>query len=164
MIVLSNINSKGKDVVLIEKNNGCLECISHSKDDCGYTRIMRNGKHDRLFRVIYELNYGNIPNGMLIRHKCDNPSCCNIEHLEIGTVKDNVQDMIERGRDAYRKPKPNICGVKNKANKLSEEDVKKIYLSNKGYNSLGKQFNVSKTTIRLIKKKLMWKWLTDKLD
>lgn len=164
MIVLDRFAKNSKDIVLVEKENGCLECISHSKDDCGYTRIRYNGKHDRLFRVLYQLKFGNIPKGMLIRHKCDNPSCCNVDHLEIGTVKDNVRDMIERGRAPNLKGNPKLRGTNNAFNKLSEEDVKNIYSSDKGYKTLGKQYNVSSTTIMLIKKKLMWKWLTDTLD
>lgn len=164
MIILQRFAKNSKDIVLVEKENGCLECISHSKDDCGYTRIRYNGKHDRLFRVLYQLKFGDIPEGMLIRHKCDNPSCSNVDHLEIGTMKDNVRDMIERGRSKQHSPKPTISGTKNKFNKLSENDVKEIYLSELGYRKLSHKFNVSRTTIMLIKKKLMWKWFTDKLD
>lgn len=39
--------------------------------------------------------------GKVIRHKCDNPYCCNPDHLESGTQKDNVQDQIKRGRHKY---------------------------------------------------------------
>lgn len=41
-----------------------------------------------------------LPSGIYIRHKCDNPRCVNIEHLEAGTPKDNTRDAIERGRRA----------------------------------------------------------------
>jgi hypothetical protein len=58
--------------------------------------------------------YGEIPKGMVIRHKCDNPACCNIEHLEIGTPLDNVNDMIERGRKAINI----IRGTQNGQSKL----------------------------------------------
>lgn len=163
MIYLGKITKNGKDIILEEKNNGCLECVSHSKDDYGYTRIYFKGKHSRLFRVIYEQKYGEIPKGMVVRHICDNPSCCNINHLELGTPTDNVNDMITRGRSGYHKTKPTIQGTKNKSNILSEEDVKNIYLSKFSYKKLSVKYNVSKTTIMLIKKQKMWKWLTDKL-
>ena len=101
MVVLEKFSQNSKEIVLKETDKGCLECVSHSKDDCGYTRIMYKHKHERLFRVIYQLKYGDIPNGMVVRHKCDNPSCCNIEHLELGTQYDNVQDMIKRNRSGF---------------------------------------------------------------
>ena len=45
-----------KDVILEKQDNGCIRCISHCTDKDGYTRIRYNGKHDRLFRVLYQKN------------------------------------------------------------------------------------------------------------
>lgn len=163
MINLGKLNN-GKEILLEEKENGCIECISHCKDKDGYTRIKYNGKHERLHRIIYMLKYGEIPKKMVIRHKCDNPSCCNINHLEIGTPKDNVRDMIERGRDKYHTKKPNILGEKNKAHKLKEQQVIEIYLSKLSNKELSKIYKVSEANISYIKNKKQWFWLTDKLD
>lgn len=164
MISLGKLSPNGKEVILEEKENGCIECISHCKDDCGYTRIKVNKKPERLFRYIYEQKYGKIPNGMLIRHKCDNPSCCNIKHLEIGTPYDNVQDMIKRGRDVYHKPKGKILGSKNGSSKLTENQVKEIYLSKEKAKKISKIYDISTTMIYYIKSKKYWKWFTDTLD
>lgn len=166
MISLGKISNRGKEVILEEKENGCLECISHSKDDFGYTRIFVNGKHQRLFRYLYEQKYGTIPKGMEIRHKCDNSSCCNVEHLEIGTHLDNINDMIIRGRYKLGKNSDvsKVRGTKNGSNKLKEDEVIKIFLSNLSYKKLAKLYNVSSSNIRLIKKQLQWKWLTDTLQ
>lgn len=164
IINLGKINKQGKDVLLQNKENGCIECISHTKDTCGYTRIRYNGKHERLFRVLYQIKNGNIPKGLVLRHTCDNPSCCNVAHLVLGTQKDNVQDMIERGRSKSKNPKPSVRGCKNGNNILNENQVKEIYLSKCGYRKLSKQYGVSSITIMLIKKQKMWKWLTDTLN
>lgn len=160
MINLGKFSTNGKEVILEEKENGCQECISHCKDDCGYTRIMIKGKHERLFRIIFEREYGKIPSDMVIRHKCDNPSCCNLKHLEIGTQKDNVKDMMIRNRSSKGKPKIAIRGSKNKSSKLKEDEVIEIYNSNLSGRKLAKQYNVSRSTIQHIKKQTDWKWLT----
>lgn len=49
-------------------------------------------------RLSYELFIGEIPSGMVVRHKYDNPECINPDHLEIVTHKDNVHDRVSRGR------------------------------------------------------------------
>lgn len=162
MINLGKLNKQGKEVILEKLENGCIKCISHCTDKDGYVRIRYNGKHERLFRVLYIQKYGNIPKGMVIRHKCDHPYCCNIEHLEIGTRLDNVRDMIQRGRDVYHVSK--IRGTKIGISKLTEQQVKEIYLSKLGYRKLSKIYNVSVTNIYYIKRKKQWKWLTDTLD
>lgn len=164
MIILKKLSANSKDIVLEKKENGCIECLSHCKDNCGYTRISYNGKQERLFRVIYQLKNGDIPKNMVLRHTCDNPSCCNIEHLVLGTQKDNVDDMIKRQRSKHRTEKKSIQGTKNKSNKLSEDAVRNIYLSNLSSYKLSKLYNISRANIILIKKGKTWKWLTSKLN
>lgn len=38
------------------------------------------------------------PGDLLVCHVCDNPRCCNPSHLFLGTVKDNNEDKIRKGR------------------------------------------------------------------
>lgn len=68
------------------------------KSKLGYGRIGVRGRVAFAHRAAYEVLVGPIPNGMLCCHKCDNPSCCNPNHLFIGTHKDNSQDMVRKGR------------------------------------------------------------------
>lgn len=56
------------------------------------------GKAARVHRIAYRLCVGSIPEGLLIRHTCDNPPCVNPRHLLTGTDKDNARDCVERGR------------------------------------------------------------------
>ena len=49
-------------------------------------------------RAAYLLYRGEIPEGELVRHLCNNKACCNPDHLELGSVADNVQDEVDAGR------------------------------------------------------------------
>ena len=75
----------------------CYEWQSTIKRD-GYGQFWMNGKSVRAHRAAYELLVGDIPEGKMVLHKCDNRKCVNPDHLYIGTAKDNVRDMHERGR------------------------------------------------------------------
>ena len=71
---------------------------SGGKDQDGYPMFWYEGKTERASRALWKLIYGYIPEGLIIRHKCDNPACLNILHLELGTHKENTGDALARGR------------------------------------------------------------------
>ena len=164
MMNLGKLSKKGKEVILEKLENGCIKCVSHCIDKDGYVRIRYNNKHERLFRVLYMQKYGNIPKGMVLRHLCNNAWCCNVEHLKVGTYKENYEDMVKCGRSGKGKPNVKTRGTKNPFHKLNEQQVKEIYLSKLGYRKLSKLYKVSTTNIMYIKNKKQWKWLTDTLD
>lgn len=64
----------------------------------GHGNIRWFGKTTSTARVAWELTHGPIPAGQVVRHDCDNGSCCNPEHLCLGTTADNRQDAKRRGR------------------------------------------------------------------
>lgn len=80
--------------------NDCWEWNAH-RDKNGYGAIRIGGAgtpRKRAHRFAYESKYGAIADGLIVRHKCDNPPCCNPDHLEVGTTKDNAWDKVKRGR------------------------------------------------------------------
>ena len=79
------------------------------------------GREGRVHRIAYGLSHGEIPKGLLVRHKCDNPPCCNPEHLELGTHVQNARDAIERGRWPIRPRGEGAPGAK-----LTEREVREI--------------------------------------
>ena len=86
----------------------------------GYGVLRWGPKNARATRVIWNLLHGPIPDGMVIRHKCDNPPCCNPGHLELGTPADNNRDRMLRGRSNPTK------GVAHHNSKLTEGAVRHI--------------------------------------
>lgn len=64
----------------------------------GYGEFWMDRKRQRAPRVAYLLTVGEIPEGLVVRHSCDNPPCVNPAHLSLGTDKDNMQDAVSRGR------------------------------------------------------------------
>jgi hypothetical protein len=69
-------------------------------DGNGYGRLDFKGKRYGSHRLSYILSIGDIPGGMFVCHKCDNPLCCNPSHLFIGTLQDNNADRVKKGRSA----------------------------------------------------------------
>jgi hypothetical protein len=72
-------------------------------DGRGYGKISlyRLGKRtvkERVHRIMYMAVHGPIPNGLVVRHRCDNKRCCNPYHLEVGTKSENAYDYYLRGR------------------------------------------------------------------
>lgn len=77
------------------------ECwpFTGSRNEHGYGLIRgEDGKLVKAHRAAYELTHGPLPAGVVLRHSCDNPPCCNPAHGVPGTQADNVADMIARGR------------------------------------------------------------------
>lgn len=89
---------------------GCWNFLG-SKTRGGYGRMNYKNKSYKAHRLSYEKFIGAIPesyesiHGTCVCHRCDNPSCVNPEHLFIGTQLDNMNDMINKGRNKvfYRK-------------------------------------------------------------
>lgn len=76
-----------------------------ARGNFGYGMVMYRGKLMRLNRLFYALATGELPGDLFACHHCDNPPCCNPDHLFAGTSLDNAQDMISKGRGSGRRPK-----------------------------------------------------------
>ena len=69
----------------------------------GHGAIKVNGKMIKAHRLSWELVNGPIPENLVVRHLCNNSSCVKVDHLALGTQKDNVHDMIKAGRHGHKK-------------------------------------------------------------
>jgi hypothetical protein len=129
-------------------DNGCWEwqgARSH-----GYGVMMRDRQRLRVHRVSYELWRGSIPNGMVMRHSCDNPCCVNPSHLEIGTQADNIQDTVVRGRHGRRK--------------LTKNQVEAIRFSTESNRALADKHGVGIIAIRRAKSGETWRHIPSGLQ
>lgn len=77
--------------------SGCLEFNGY-RNKLGYGQVRWGGRLHRVHRVMYERQHGPIPEGLELRHTCDNPPCAADGHLLLGTHAENMADMMERGR------------------------------------------------------------------
>lgn len=73
-----------------------------TRDDKGYPIGPRIAGTRLIHRIAYRLAHGPFPPRLMVCHKCDNPPCCNPDHLFLGTQSDNHADMIAKGRGAFQ--------------------------------------------------------------
>ena len=130
-----------------------------------YGVVSYKGKQVGVHRLMWELHNGPPPEGMYVCHHCDNPPCCKLEHLFLGTQMDNIQDAIKKsrilggGKSGKRGVNYKISGTRNGQNKLTESEVLSIREDNRPMNQVAKDYKIHRTTVRDIKKKKIWSWL-----
>ena len=109
--------------------NGCWEWMAY-KDEKGYGHIKmpgRNGLLKYAHRVSWILTHGDIPEGMEVCHKCDNPRCVNPSHLFLGSHTDNMRDALSKNRFSGTLSQENVIEIRQefqngkKQQELAEE-------------------------------------------
>jgi hypothetical protein len=118
--------------------------------------------------VAFILTYGHVLPGVVIRHRCDHPPCCNPRHLTVGTKADNIRDAQQRGRLCtgathwtHRQPERLARGERAAHAKLTAAQVTMIrtaYAAGGGsLNALALQYGVSKKTVLNIVHRRVWR-------
>lgn len=157
---LTTLGNRRKPILYQETENGCWECVSHAKRK-GYPVVFHEGRYWGIHQLSYTLSKGEILEGLVVRHKCDNRLCINPEHLETGTIADNNRDSVERGRNFI----PNAEIGENNSNAVLTEkqviEIKKRLLNyTRGLASeLADEYGVSVSAIKGIKSGRRWGWL-----
>jgi len=139
----------------IRKSKSCWTYKEY-KDKDGYGFFAVRGGFIRAHRFSWMIKNGNIPDGMLICHHCDNPSCVRIDHLFLGTGSDNLKDAVSKGRI----PLVKLVGEDNFSSKFKEKDVRKIRkLAAKGikHTVIARSFKRGFTTVNGIISRKTWK-------
>ena len=117
----------------------------------GYGQLLSSNKKIYAHRAAFEAFIGEIPDGMVVCHTCDNVHCVNPDHLFLGTQKDNLQDMKKKGRSTH--------GEKNAQSLLTEANVIVIKsLLSDGWTEaqVAKHYGVSRSNINAIKLNKRW--------
>jgi hypothetical protein len=130
----------------------CIPSPKGSRTKAGYRAIYvephrADGiprRRDLAHRLAWAEANGPIPEGMVVRHTCDNPPCVNPAHLILGTQKDNVGDMDRRGRRGYGMAK------------VTADHVRAIRASAEDYRVLMARYGISKSTLNRIRRRESW--------
>lgn len=126
---------------------GCWNCTSHRPNGSGYPRYRQR----RLSHFVYERHRGEIPDGLCVLHRCDNPRCINPEHLFLGTRTDNAIDKVRKQRQRRGQNHPHA--------KLTEREVIAIRskrATGEKVITLAKEYGVCSSAISQIAKGRRW--------
>ena len=137
----------------VNKTDSCWLWTGYLNRGYGYISI--DGKPKPAYRISWILTNGDIPEALVVRHKCRSKACVNPEHLELGTQKENMEDAIRDGTIAK--------GETSGTHKLTESQVKD-FLKNKPNIRINdyvitksKELNVKHTTLYDILYNRTWK-------
>lgn len=129
---------------------GCIEwtgALMHR----GYGHINWRGKVYRTHRLSYAAVNGDIPGGMFICHKCDNPKCLNPEHLFLGTCADNHADMVRKKRSTI--------GTRNPMAKINIATVQAIRIWGRTgmlHKKIAAKFGITREAVGLVLRGERW--------
>lgn len=149
--VLAKIDVRGGD--------DCWPIQSQAINRSGHRQVWWQGRMVLAHRLVYELEVGPIPDGMVVMHRCDNPPCVNWNrHLHLGTVADNNRDRDIKGRHAR------LRGSKVGTSKLSEWQVREIRRrgdAGESHYAIADDYGVTQGCIWRIVRRLSWAHVTD---
>lgn len=103
-------------------------------------------------RIAYFLVHGTIPRELCVLHTCDNPKCCNPEHLFLGTNLVNSLDMKAKKRQLY--------GERNRNARLDRQDaadIRALYGAGFKQIDLAAMYGVAQTHISRIVNHVQWR-------
>lgn len=144
------------DSSMPEPNSGCWLWLKYTKKrnrhSYGYTFFMGNKMYAH--RASFVIFKSEIPEKMMVCHKCDNPSCINPDHLFLGTQKQNIRDMVKKNRGPDRR------GSKHPNVKLTEDkilEIRRLSLSGLKNIRIAERFNLDPARISGIIRRVVWK-------
>jgi len=122
-----------------------------SRERFGYGQKKIKGRMYITHRLAYAWVNGPIPDGMCVLHSCDNPPCCNPNHLFLGTQQDNVRDRCKKNRTPR--------GEAHYMAKLSDLEVEEIRRLDLPHKEIAKLYGIGSpyvSTLKSMKKRIPW--------
>ncbi len=124
-----------------------------SQSDWGYGYFSVDGRMKKAHRVSWTIVNGEIPEGLHVLHRCDNPPCVNPSHLFLGTHQDNMADHVAKGRTS------GASGEHNGRARLSIAEVRKIrerLAAGLAQKDIAGEFGVCQQSVSAINRRSTW--------
>jgi hypothetical protein len=112
----------------------------------GYGAMRVDGKYWGTHRLVWTLTYGEIPEGLVVCHRCDHPACVNPAHLFLGTQQHNITDAVQKGRWTQKLLPAQVRAIR------ALQHIKRA-------DEVGRMFAIKPHTVRDIWAKRSWKHL-----
>jgi hypothetical protein len=136
-----------------EDGNGCILWTGAKRHGYG---VINSGEGNKILlahRLAYEIANGNFDKYLFVCHKCDVPACVNPQHLFLGTIQENLADMVAKNRHAKGEQK-------KKTHKLTEDQVLEmrcLHESGESQMLLAAVYRVDRSTVSDIVRKERWR-------
>ena len=147
---------------------GCLLWLGF-KDKIGRGFIKGVGRAPMLAsRAAWSIAHGEISPGQCVCHRCDNPTCVNVEHLFLGTQTENVADMMAKKRSSKGKSARGRRGERHGCAVLTWQQVDEIRARYAAggvmQRELAAEFGVARQAIGYVIRGKLWRHPEDKID
>lgn len=140
----------------------CWEWPGEKSSSGGYGLVRELGRSKRAHRISWQAFYGEAPPvGIEVCHACDNPPCCNPEHLFLGTHAENMADARMKGRSVLP-PRPDNRGSRSGLSKLGDAAAYEIksHPAGRGVGvTLARKFGISQMAVSDIRRGVTWRHL-----
>lgn len=137
---------------LVRAENGCLEWQGATR--LGYGRIGAFGRVVSAHRLAWELVRGLLTKDEILCHRCDNPRCCDVEHLFIGSKADNAADMVKKNRQAKGEK-----ASRHKLTAIQVYEIRRRHAAGEMQARLAEEFGFSDRGMSSVIRGITWKHL-----